>query len=194
MADPDVQLMLRVKAGDGTAFETLVRNYQNRLLTLITNLIGNATAAEDVVQDTFLQIYKVRNGYLPTAKFSTWAIQIAHNLALNAIRTLGRRKETHLKSEESGPMLVPPKNAAGLADKSAMMPTRQADKHELQGQVQQALETLNERQRLAVLLHRFEEMNYQEIGEVMEMTPIAVKSLLGRAREQLRLALEPLVK
>ena len=81
-----------------------------------------------------------------------------------------------------------------LADKSAMMPTRQADKRELQSQVQHALETLNERQRLAVLLHRFEEMNYQEIGDVMEMTPIAVKSLLGRAREQLRLALEPLVK
>ena len=194
LEDPDVQLMLRVKEGDEAAFAKLVTNYQNRLLGLITNFLGNESAAEDVVQEAFLRVYRVRVGYQPTAKFSTWLIQIAHNLASNWLRTKGRRKEVHLKSEESGPMEVPPQNSGGLADKSSMMPTRQLDQREVRRRVQEALETLNERQKLAVLLHRFEEMSYAEIGDIMEMTPVAVKSLLGRARENLRLALEPIVK
>jgi RNA polymerase sigma-70 factor (ECF subfamily) len=137
----------------------------------------------------FLRIYRSRDRYQPTAKFSTWLFRIANNLASNTRRNRGRRKEVPLEIRDTGPISTRPEEQI-LAEKSGMMPTRQVDKRELQDVVRQALATLNERQRMAVMLHKFEGMSYADIGQAMELTVTAVKSLLSRARENLREVLE----
>jgi RNA polymerase sigma-70 factor (ECF subfamily) len=188
LRDPDVQLMLRARDGDDAAFSQLVTRYQDRLVALLANMSGDPSQAEDLAQDVFLKIYRARHGYEPNAKFSTWLFAVAHNAACNLKRTKARRREAPAppaaEPAVSGPLEL------NVADKSALMPTRLADKRELQERVQQAMAALNERQRMAVLLHKFEGMSYADIGATLEMTPQAVKSLLARARENLRLALE----
>jgi len=193
LCDPDVQLMLRVKQGDEQAFTRLVSGYQDRLVSIFANLVGNQETAEDLTQEVFLRIYRARLGYQPNAKFSTWVFRIANNLASNSRRSRSRRKEVQLKTQESGPLGARPAEQL-LADKSALMPTRLLDRHELQEHVREALETLSERQQMALLLHKFEGMSYVDIGETMEMSPQAVKSLLSRARESLRMRLESYVR
>lgn len=193
LRDPDVRLMLRAKNGDETAFTQLVTTYQDRLVGVLTHLLQNQEAAEDLAQEVFLRIYRARHGYEPTAKFSTWLFRIANNLASNMRRDRGRRRETTLNVSDSGPLGARPQEQL-LADKSGLMPTRQADRTEMCAVVQTALASLNEKQRLAVLLNKFEEMSYIDIAATLEMTPAAVKSLLSRARDNLREILEPYVK
>jgi RNA polymerase sigma-70 factor, ECF subfamily len=188
--DPEVQLMLRAKQGDDAAFTQLVKTYQDRLTNIFFHIVQSQEAAEDLAQDVFLRIYRARAGYQPTARFSTWLFRIANNLASNSRRTLGRRKEVHVEGSESGPLGVRPTEQLAV-EKSALMPNRQLDKSELQAVVRQAMDQLNERQRMAVLLHKYEDMSYEDIGEAMDLSAAAVKSLLSRARENLRLALEP---
>lgn len=191
--DPDVQLMLRVRKGDEEAFAQLVANYQDRIIGIFSHLLQDQEAAEDLAQDVFLRIYRIRHNYEPTAKFSTWLFRIANNLASNSRRSKGRRKEVPLKASESGPFGTRPEERL-VAEKSAFMPARQLDKSEMQTVVRAALETLNERQRAAVLLHKFEGMSYADIADSLEMTPAAVKSLLSRARDTLREKLEAYMK
>jgi RNA polymerase sigma-70 factor (ECF subfamily) len=188
--DPEVQLMLRAKQGDDGAFTELVRAYQDRLTNIFFHMVQSQEAAEDLAQDVFMRIYRARHGYQPTARFSTWLFRIANNLASNSRRSRSRRKEVNLAGSESGPLGVRPAEQL-VAEKSGLMPGRQLDKRELQIVVQQAMEQLNERQRMAVLLHKYEEMSYEDIADAMELTSTAVKSLLSRARENLRTALEP---
>jgi RNA polymerase sigma-70 factor (ECF subfamily) len=193
LRDPDVALMLRVKAGEEAAFVRLVEGYQDRLIGLFFQLVKDRAAAEDLTQETFLRVYRARHGYEPTAKFSTWLFHIAHNLASNKRRDKGRRREVNLVSSDSGPLGARPQEQL-IQEKSGMMPSRQLDKSELQNVVQEALDGLNERQKMAVLLHKFQGMSYADVAETMELTPAAVKSLLSRARESLRGKLEPYVK
>jgi RNA polymerase sigma-70 factor (ECF subfamily) len=193
LRDPDVQLMLRVKNGDEAAFAELVAAYQDRLIGIFTHMLRNQEAAEDLAQEAFLRIYRARDNYRPTAKFSTWLFHIANNLASNARRTLGRRKEVALDPQASAGS---DSDATGRAitEKSGLMPARQLARSEMRVIVQSALEQLSDRQRMAVLLHKFEGMSYADIAETMEMTPQAVKSLLSRARENLRMKLEMYIK
>jgi RNA polymerase sigma-70 factor (ECF subfamily) len=193
LRDPDVQLMLRAKDGDDAAFSQIVMAYQDRLISIFYHMFQNQAAAEDLVQDVFLRIYRARNGYQPTAKFSTWLFRIANNLASNARRTLGRRREVPLQSQDTGAVPAGPPEKM-IADRSSLLPVRQAAKRETCAIVQSALETLNDRQRLAILLHKFEGMSYEDIADAMEMSQPAVKSLLARARESLRAQLEPHLK
>lgn len=191
--DPDVQLMLRVKEGDQEAFAQLVATYKDRLIGVFSHLLHDHDVAEDLAQEVFLRVYRSRDRYQATAKFSTWLFRIANNLASNTRRNRGRRKEVPLELRDSGMMSDRPEEQL-LAEKSGMMPTRQVAKRELQDVVRTALTTLNERQRMAVMLHKFEGMSYADIGQAMEMTVPAVKSLLSRARENLREALEQHVR
>jgi RNA polymerase sigma-70 factor (ECF subfamily) len=193
LRDPDVRLMLRAKDGDQAAFTRLVANYQDRLVGVFAHMLQNKDAAEDLAQEVFLRVYRARHGYEPTAKFSTWLFRIANNLANNLRRNKGKRKEVALTENDSGP-LGPRPGERVLAEKSALMPGRQFDKAEMQHVVQAALATLNEKQRMAVLLHKFEEMSYADIADSLDMTPSAVKSLLSRARDNLRAVLEPYVR
>ena len=111
LRDPDVRLMLRAKSGDETAFTQLVTTYQDRLVGVLTHLLQNQEAAEDLAQEVFLRIYRARHGYEPTAKFSTWLFRIANNLASNMRRDRGRRRETTLNVNDSGPLGSRPRRA-----------------------------------------------------------------------------------
>jgi RNA polymerase sigma-70 factor (ECF subfamily) len=188
--DPDVRLMLQVRADDAAAFEDLMNRYQNRVVSLMMHLVGRRDMAEDLAQEVFLRVYRARGRYVPGAKFSTWLYTIAHNVASNALRGLSRRKEVNLANRDSGEFSGNPIDVAALAA-SGLMPTRQLDKAELQEVVKLAIAALSERQRMAVLLNKFEHLSYEEIAEVMQMSPSAVKSLLSRARANLRDVLDP---
>ncbi len=192
LRDPDVRLMLEVRDDSAAAFEKLMLRYQSRLVTVLEHLTGRRDAAEDLAQEVFLRIYRSRKRYVPGSKFSTWLFTIANNVASNARRSRARRKERNVtpsEGGETGAWSQPSLDQMAQA-KSAFLPTRQLDKAEMRDVVQLALETLNERQRLAVLLCKFESMSYIEIGETMGMSPQAVKSLLSRARDNLRDVLE----
>jgi RNA polymerase sigma-70 factor (ECF subfamily) len=190
LRDPDVQRMLRVRDGDDAAFGELVEQYQDRLIGIYSHLLQDAQSAEDLAQDVFLRVYRARERYEPTAKFATWLFRIANNLAINRRRKLSRQKEVQLKVTESGPLGPRPEEVLAT-EKSALMPTRRVDKQEMREIVREAMETLNERQRMALLLNKFEHMSYADIAESMDLTVQAVKSLLTRARENLRTKLEP---
>ena len=146
--------------------------------------------ADDLAQDVFLRVYRARHRYVPGSKFSTWMYTIAHNVAANALRGLARRREVNLVGRTSGEQGADPMDGAALAA-SGLMPTRQLEKAELGEVVKMAVMALSERQRMAVLLNKFEHMSYEEIAQVMELTPSAVKSLLSRARANLREVLDP---
>jgi RNA polymerase sigma-70 factor (ECF subfamily) len=189
-SDPDVRLMLRVAGDDALAFEELMRRYQNRVVGVLAHLVGRRDMAEDLAQDVFLRVYRARDRYVPASKFSTWLFTITNNVALNALRSLSRRKEVNITPKATDESGGNPIEVAALAA-SGLMPTRQLDKSEMSEVVRLAVECLNERQRMAVLLAKFEQLSYAEIGEVMDMTPQAIKSLLSRARANLRGILEP---
>ena len=191
LSDPDVQLMLKVAGGDHAAFERLVQRFQDRLVGFFFHLVHDRSAAEDLAQEAFLRVYRSRERYEPTARFSTWLFRIAHNLASNLNRGLSRRKEIPLANTSDAHDFRPQER--NLAEKSALMPTRQLDSLELRDFVRTAIEELSERQRTAVILHKFEEMSYEEIGDVMGLGVVAVKSLLSRARTKLKESLERLL-
>jgi RNA polymerase sigma-70 factor (ECF subfamily) len=183
--------MLKVAAGDNSAFEELVVRYQDRLVGFFFHLVHDRTTAEDLAQEAFLRVFRSRERYEATARFSTWLFRIAHNLASNQKRGAARRREIPLASGNSADDL--PSLGQNLAEKSALMPTRQLDSSELREVVRIAIDELSERQRTAVVLHKFEEMSYEEIGDVMGLGPVAVKSLISRARGKLKEALERFV-
>lgn len=190
LQDPDVRLMLQVRDDNAAAFDELMLRYQNRLVTVLDHLVGRRDLAEDLAQEVFLRVYRARKRYVAGAKFSTWLYTIANHVAANALRSLSRRPEVNLTSRavESG--------ATNLLDKMALaasgaMPARQLDKSELREVVRAALSGLNERQRMAVLLNKFEGMSYADIAATMEMSPQAIKSLLSRARGNLKEILKP---
>jgi RNA polymerase sigma-70 factor (ECF subfamily) len=187
LRDPDIRLMLRVRDDDTAAFEQLVELYQRRLVAIMNHLVGNAEEAEDLAQEVFLRVYRARKKYRPRSKFSTWLFTIANNLALNALRSRQRKPVVSLPAQDSGPLGARP--AEQLVRDRGSGPMQRLQRQELAGLIRQALEGLNERQRMAVVLNKFEDMNYAEIAEVMGLTTKAVKSLLSRARDNLRVAL-----
>src|SRR6516164_3827454 len=159
LRDPDVRLMLRVRSDDQTAFAELVERFQHRLLGVMHHICGNAAEAEDLAQEVFLRVYRNRKEYHPQAKFSTWLFTIANNLALNAIRRRQRKPTVQFDPHESGPL--GPRPAENLAYDKGPSPDHRMDHLELSGVVQRALAELNERQRMAVILNKFEDMSYQ---------------------------------
>lgn len=193
LRDPDVRLMLEVRDGNAAAFEELMLRYQDRLVTVLEHLVGSRDQGEDLAQEVFLRVYRARASYVPGAKFSTWLFTIANNVASNALRSRYRRREVSLETNESGPLGANPL-ARVVAASSGQMPARQLDKAEMRDIVRAALASLNDRQRMAVLLSKFEDLSYVDIAEAMQMTPQAIKSLLSRARVNLREILEPYLK
>ncbi len=188
LRDPDTRLMLAVRADEPGAFEDLVQRYQSRLVGVLHHLVGNATEAEDLGQEVFLRVYRARKKYRARCKFSTWLFTIANNLASNALRSGRRKHAVSLNTRDSGPL--GPRPAERLVHDSGSQPSKRMQQQEMAAVVRAALDNLNERQRMAVLLNKFEDMNYAEIAEVMGLTTKGVKSLLCRARTNLRAALQ----
>lgn len=188
--------MLRVREDDINAFTELMRKYQPRLVRLMRTMGPRQDMAEDLMQETFMRVYKARKRYEPGAKFSTWLFTIAGNVARNAQRSVGRRQEVNEvdapKSSDapSGPQLL----ASAAMEASGLMPTRLVEGGERAAIIRSAVEALSERQRMALVLSRFENMSYAEIAETMDLTTKAVKSLLSRARVNLREILQPYVE
>ena len=189
IVDPDARLMVQVKDGDESAFEELVAKYQDRVLTVLFNAIGSREEAEDLTQEVFLRVYRARHGYQPSAKFSTWIFTITNNLAMNARRSRKVRRTVAIQSRDSGPLGARPQEQL-VAEKS---PSASGQLHasEVAEMVREAVGKLDERQRMAVLLNKFEDLGYAEIAQIMGTTPSAIKSLLSRARTNLREMLEP---
>jgi RNA polymerase sigma-70 factor (ECF subfamily) len=186
--------MLRVKEDDAGAFETLVRRYESRLVRLMEHIGPRPDMAEDLTQETFLRVYRARKRYVPGAKFSTWLFTIAGNVARNASRSLYRRQEVS-EVDASGREAEGPRQllAATITEASGLMPVRLAEGAERAEIVRAAVSALGERQKMALMLSRFENMSYAEIGETMGMSTKAVKSLLSRARVNLKEILQPYI-
>ncbi|HEY2787656.1 MAG TPA: sigma-70 family RNA polymerase sigma factor [Fimbriiglobus sp.] len=189
LRDPDIRLMLRVRdVDDQAAFAELVEKYQHRLVGILGHLVRGADGAEDLAQEAFLRVYRTRKKYTPKAKFSTWLFTIANNLALNSLRDRNRRPTAEWNAHDSGA-----RPEEQLPSVREPQPSGALRKVELAKVVRQALDELNDRQRAAVLLNKFEDMGYAEIAEVMGLTVKGVKSLLNRARCRLREVLQPYI-
>ncbi|MFN9445048.1 MAG: RNA polymerase sigma factor [Pirellulaceae bacterium] len=188
--DPDAQLMLRVRDDDASAYEELINKYQGSVIRLMQSWTNDRDLAEDLAQDVFLRVFRSRKSYQATAKFATWLFHIANNVGSNAVRDRSRRHEAQgmMVQDGSGNYLGMDQLAAAP---SGAIPTRQIERSERARMVQNAVHALQERQRIALVLSKFEGMSYQEIADSMGMTVKAVKSLLSRARVNLRILLQP---
>jgi RNA polymerase sigma-70 factor (ECF subfamily) len=193
MARSDVQLMLGVKAGDDESFDLLLQRYRTPLVHFLCRMVRDAATAEDLAQEVFLRVYRARKKYSPSAKFTTWLFRIATNVALNALRdSRHRQQEVSLDApadsaaEAEPPALELPDGAPGAVER-LMARDRAA-------QIRRAILRLPEKQRAAVVLHKYHEMDYDDIARVLDCTESALKSLLFRAYETLRVELAPLVR
>ena len=188
LRDPDIRLMLRVRADDAVAFAELVERFQHRLVAVMHHLVGSVDESEDLAQEVFLRVYRIRKKYRPKAKFSTWLFTIANNLALNALRDRKRRAVLPLEVRDSGSLGA--RMIENAAPDLGVTPSHGLRQKELADVVRHALDELGERQRVAIALNKFEDMNYAEIADVMGLSTKAVKSLLSRARSKLRETLQ----
>jgi len=181
--DRDVGLMLRVKEGDNEAFELLVELHQSAVIGTVAKMLGGASEAEDIAQQVFIRIWKSAKRYQPQAKFTTWMFTITRNLVFNETRRRKRKPTVSVEKREE-------ESHQQVEDVHSTTPDQDVLHSELERAVDDAIQALPDKQRLAVVLRRYEEMPYDEIGRVLSMSVPAVKSLLFRARTQLKESLE----
>lgn len=176
----DAELMLRVRDGDSTSFALLLERHRAPVVHFLHRMIQNQPVAEELAQEVFLRVYRSRATYEPTAKFTTWLFRIATHLALNAIRdTRNERGQESLDAE------TPEGAARQIADRQPNVEQKLVRDARL-AEVRRAIQTLPEKQRAAVLMHKYQEMEYSQIAAVLGCSESAVKSLLFRAYETLR--------
>jgi len=185
--------MLDVKAGDPQSFELLLQRYRTPLVNFLYRMVRSREQAEDLAQEVFLRVYRAREDYEPSAKFTTWLFRIATNLALNSLRDHRYQK---LEISMDAPIL------ADVEDGEERM-MEVADEHPdieqhlleeaRKKMIRHAIDKLPEKQRAAVLLHKYQELDYSEISKILRCSESALKSLLFRAYETLRVELAPLV-
>jgi RNA polymerase sigma-70 factor (ECF subfamily) len=178
--EPDAELMLRVKAGDTASFARLLDRHRAPVIHFLYRMVHNQAVAEELGQDVFLRVYRARASYEPSAKFTTWLFRIATNLALNWLRRGKHEKALESLDEETdgGPVLQ-------VADHSPSVEQHLVDRAR-SDEVRRAIAELPPKQRAAVLMHKYEEMEYSQIAGVLGCSESALKSLLFRAYETLR--------
>jgi RNA polymerase sigma-70 factor (ECF subfamily) len=183
MSDPfidtasDHELMALLASGDMAALGQLVYRHQAKALAVALRLLGSHHQAEDICQEAFLRVYQASGSYRPEGQFATWLYRIVVNLCYDALRRTRRQPEP-LSAEAAAPLWSDPLAAAQAGELSA--------------QVRQAVGALPERQRTAVILHRYEQLRHEQIAEIMQCSVSAVESLLVRAYQQLRVELKHL--
>lgn len=179
----DAQVMLRVKAGDDSAFEYLVQKYRRPMVSFMFRMAHNATTAEDLAQEVFLRVYRSRGNYEASAKFTTWLYRIATNLAANYARdTRHERPEVTVSIDE-------PDEDTGLTvdvPDTSLSAEEDIVRRERLAAIRQRVQALPERQRMAVVMHKYQQMDYRQIAQVLKLSESATKSLLFRAYETLR--------
>jgi RNA polymerase sigma-70 factor (ECF subfamily) len=178
----DIRLMEMVRAGDTGAFEQLVERHQRLVVGTVSRMLGNHADAEDIAQQVFVRIWKSAKRYVPRAKFTTWLLKITRNLVFNELRRRSRHAQVPLQSESE-------EEERPIRDERAVAPDASLLEQELQDAIDAAIANLPEMQRLAVILRRYEELSYEEIAETLDQSVSAVKSLLFRARTELRASL-----
>jgi RNA polymerase sigma-70 factor, ECF subfamily len=186
----DAEIMLKAKAGDDSAFEYLVQKYRRPMVNFMYRMAHNAASAEDLAQEVFLRVYRSRETYEASAKFTTWLYRIATNLAVNYARDTRYQRPENMVSldeqdEESGRTLDVPDTTPTVEETMV--------RRERQAAIRQRVQWLPERQRLAVVMHKYQQMDYREIAEVLKLSESATKSLLFRAYETLREQLKQFV-
>jgi RNA polymerase sigma-70 factor (ECF subfamily) len=190
--DPEVGLMLRVQNDDAAAFAELVTRYGTQIFGRFYRRLGDRQEAEDLTQEVFLRLYRHRKRYRPQAKFATWLFHIAQNLLRNALRSRLRRPCQRLESVVC--TLGEDAIMERLFYRKGEAPSRSLERAELAEVVRAAVSGLANRQRTAMELHQFHEWTYSEVAAEMKMTAKAAKSLLYRARNQLRNSLHSFVE
>ena len=180
--------MLRVKRGDDAAFTELVDKYKQPVMNLVYRILRDATEAEDLAQNVFLQVYKSAHRYEVTARFSTWLFTIARNLCLNEIRRRSRHPADSLEGTQQESEDQP---ARQFQDHKTALPTDTLLQQELEQKIELALAELPETQRTALLLCRRDDLSYEEIAQAVGCSLSATKSLIHRARETLKQKLKP---
>ena len=178
----DVRLMGLVSAGDAGAFEHLVERHQRLVVGTVSRMLGNNSDAEDIAQQVFVRVWKSAKRYVPRAKFTTWLLKITRNLVFNELRRRARHAQVPLQTEAE-------EQERPIRDEHAVAPDASLLEQELQRAIDAAIAALPETQRLAVILRRYEELSYEEIAETLDQSVSAVKSLLFRARTELRSSL-----
>jgi RNA polymerase sigma-70 factor (ECF subfamily) len=186
----DAQVMLRVRDGDDAAFNYLVERYRRAMIGFMYRMTHNAAIAEELAQEVFLRVYRSRAGYSADAKFSTWLYRIATNLAVNHARD-NRNERPEVKAsldatdEETGLSI-------DVADDKPSVEQEIMRRERLKA-IRKVVEALPERQRMAVMMHKYQEMDYRQIAELLHLSESATKSLLFRAYESLRESLKEFV-
>lgn len=188
VAKTDEEWMLRLQAGDDHAFDHLLGKYRAPVVHFVYRMVHEPALAEELAQEVFLRVFRARRSYRPRAKFTTWLFRIATNVALNALRDGRMRRwgETSIDAEDAGPQ-VAQLSAPGPSAEQRLLEAERAR------QIRAAVESLPEKQRLAVLLHKYQGLDYAEIAPILGCSESALKSLLFRAYEALRVKLRPLV-
>ena len=187
----DAEVMLRVRAGDDAAFDYLVEKYRRPMIGFMYRMAHNRALAEEMAQEVFLRIYRSRQTYQAEAKFTTWLYRIATNLAVNHARDRRHeRAETAISLDEADPETG---LALDLADGAANAEQAML-RWERMAAIRRHLDALPQRQRLAVLMHKYQEMDYRQIAQVLRLSESATKSLLFRAYETLRERLKEFVE
>ena len=190
-SDPDAALMLRVQRGDRGAFTDLVEKYQKPIYNFILRIVRDETEAEDLAQNTFIQVWKAAQRYRANARFTTWLFTIARNLCLNEIRRRSRHPAdsldgfAHADEDQSAPQ---------IEDRTAANPPAELLQGELADKIEEALAGLPENQRTAILLCQRDELSYDAIAEVIGCSLSATKSLIFRGRETLKQRLKAYLK
>jgi RNA polymerase sigma-70 factor (ECF subfamily) len=193
MARSDVQLMLDVKAGDEQSFALLLQRYRSPLVNFLYRMVRNREQAEDLAQEVFIRVYRARADYVPSAKFTTWLFRIATNLALNSLRdTRHQRMEISLDAPVTADAEDGDERTLDVADKHPDIEQHLVEETR-KAMIKHAIDKLPEKQRAAVLLHKYQELDYGEIAKILSCSESALKSLLFRAYENLRVELAPLV-
>jgi len=170
---PEIEWMRRIREGDMEAFRLLVETHQSRIVGTISKMLGSDAEAEDLAQQVFIRVWRSAPRYQPTAKFTTWLFRITRNLVFNEMR-----RKRHFVDQTD--------DLAEPAERKERGPDQVLLEEELQTAIQDAISKLPEAQRLAIVLRRYEELPYEEIAKVMGTTVPAVKSILFRARAELR--------
>ena len=177
--DYHVALMMKVKQGDIAAFEEIVEIHQGAVIGTVAKMLGGMGDAEDISQQVFIRVWKSAGRYKPSAKFTTWMFTITRNLVFNETRRRYRKHEVSMDAAEE-------EHHAVLPDTDTPQPDDAALHQELQGAIDDAIQKLPQKQRMAVVLRRYEGLPYEEIGAILNISLSAVKSLLFRARTDLR--------
>jgi len=180
----DVALMLRVRDGDLEAFETLVTRHQHSVVGTAAKMLGGTADAEDIGQQVFMRVWKHAARYQPSAKFTTWLMTITRNLVFNELRRRRRSQQVSMDADEGDTI------RHQFVDEQAAAPSEEMLDSELHEAIDAAIAGLPEAQRLAIVLRRYEGMPYEEIAEVLKTSVPAVKSILFRARAELKARLK----